>query len=190
MFKFFKTELGKEFLSQVIWLLVWLMVIVLLRWKLVGLPSLAIGSLLGVSLIDLDHLIYIFFIAPEEDNSVRVRALFKGGASGEAVRLMAETHYGRTKLSLHNAGAILILGIMSFWILSSSVSWIGKGMVTGMFLHLLKDHLEGLLEGREENVRETLFWPLRDGVPVAGARAFVIVMLLVFLGLSWMVVRG
>ena len=98
--------LKKLFKSQFLVTNVWLFIISSL-WLLRGhlltdLPFLWFGAWLGIFLLDLDHLLYVF-IYPEELTSLRVKYEFKHRKFKDALTLLADTAGERKKLAFHHA---------------------------------------------------------------------------------------
>lgn len=176
---------------------IWLVLVTLLRWLTRGYPawsplvtivSFWLGGLIGTFFLDIDHLIYTFVIYPQELTSLRVKRLLSQHKIKETLILLADTHEERNKLSFHNALFQPIFFVFCFWILTSTNSWFGKGLVMAIALHLLKDEIELLVLGREEHLRSWLFWQIKREISFQAQKAFVIVMFLVFLGLNLLLV--
>jgi hypothetical protein len=104
-----------------------------------------VGGALGLLLPDLDHLIYIFFIGPQELTSQRVIYLLRNRNLLGAVKLILETRAERKDLVLHSNLFLVVALILTFWILTSSSSVIGAGLVSGAMVHLLLDRVKTAL---------------------------------------------
>jgi len=100
-----------------------------------------IGGLLGTILPDLDHLIYIYFLSPQDLNSQRVNYLIGERNIFKSLQLLYETRYERTKPIFHTAYFQIIFLILTFLIVSSSGSLLGKGIVMAFSLHLIIDEV-------------------------------------------------
>lgn len=181
--------LKKEVRNHLLVTLVWLVVITLLRWDWQwNLILLWLGGLLGTFLIDLDHLLYALIIYPQEITSMRVKRLIDQRQFKEALVLLVDTQDERLKLSFHNALFQPILCIACFFVLTSTGSLFGSGLVMTMALHLLKDELELLLRGRGEHLRRLLFWQVKKEISLNQQKLFVMIMLLAFLGLNLLLI--
>lgn len=98
-----------------------------------------IGGLIGAILPDVDHLIYIYFLKPHELTSQRATRMLSRGEVWSTLNLLATTRSERTNLIFHNAAFQIIFLIFSFFVLSSSGSFLGRGIVLSFLLHLLVD---------------------------------------------------
>jgi hypothetical protein len=99
------------------------------------------GGLVGIFLPDIDHLIYILFIKPHELTSLRVMFLTKKKEIARAVSLLYVTRGERNDLIFHTIFFQLILFVLTFWMVSSSGSLFGQGLVLSFALHLFVDQI-------------------------------------------------
>jgi len=100
-----------------------------------------VGGVLGSIIPELDQLLYIFLINPQELSSQRVIYLIKNRNFTGALRLIIETKSERHNLIFHSDTFLVVSGILFIWILSSSGSILGSGIVLGLLTHLLIDRL-------------------------------------------------
>jgi hypothetical protein len=175
----------KEVTNHLLVTLAWLGIITFLRWSWHwNLILLWLGGFVGTFLLDTDHLLYTLIIYPQELTSMRVRRLLELRRFKEALVLLTDTQEERFKLVFHGALFQLTFFVFCFWVLTSTGSLLGAGLVMGMALHLLKDEFELLLLGREEYLRKWLFWQVKGEVSFYHQKLFVVLMLVVFLGLN------
>ena len=104
------------------------------------------GGLLGVFLPDLDHLVYVFFLQPQELTSQRVNFLMDKREVKRIITLLYETRSERRGLVFHTAFFQIIFLVLTFWIITSSGSLFGKGLVLSFSLHLLIDQMVDLID--------------------------------------------
>ncbi len=100
-----------------------------------------LGALIGSFLPELDSLIYIFFVNSQELTSQRVIFYFKKGSFLTALKLLFDTSAERVNLVFHSLSFITVLYILLFWLVTSSGSIFGKGVVFAMLLHLIVSEL-------------------------------------------------
>jgi hypothetical protein len=191
--------LEKELKSHYFVTLVWLATIVILR-LLVNLKvffsainflswlMFCLGTLLGTFILDADQLVSALFFYPESVAAKQVRQLFKQNKFKEIAFLLADTYQGRTKRPFHSAIFQVFFAVFSFWVITSTGYWLGKGMVMATGLHLLKDEIELLLKNRPELLRPWLFWQIKKEVSFQQQKVFVVIMLLLFLGLNLLLI--
>lgn len=178
-----KKLLKSQFLVTNVWLL-----IISSLWLLRGhspadLPLLWFGAWLGTFLLDLDHLLYVF-IYPEELTSLRVKYEFKHRNLKDALTLLTDTAGERKKLAFHHALFQLIFLFFCFFVLTSTESLFGAGLVMAIALGLLSDEIRFLSRGQGKGLRTWLWWPIGRKVSLKEQEAFVILMVLIFLGLN------
>lgn len=167
----------------------WLIIITFLRWEWhLNFFWFWTGSLIGIFLINLDHFIYLFFTNPHELTSQRIQRLWEQKRFKELIILASETTEERTRLAFHNAFFQIILFILCFFVLTSTNSLFGIGLVMGMALHLLKDEFYDWLFNKEERLNRWLFWPLKMEVSLQNQRIFLIGMLLFFIILNFFLI--
>lgn len=95
---------------------------------------------------DLDHLIYVFFLGPQELTSQRVSFLWGKGEYKRLIELLYETRGERKGLIFHTIFFQAIFLILTFWMMSSSSSLFGRGLVLSFALHLSVDQLVDIYE--------------------------------------------
>jgi hypothetical protein len=110
-----------------------------------------LGGFLGTILPDIDHFIYVFLLRPQELTSQRVSNLVGKQRPGQIIDLLYRTRAERTDLIFHTAMFQIFFLIFSFFIISSSGSFFGRGLVLAFSLHLLLDQYLDLKEKGEIN---------------------------------------
>lgn len=105
-----------------------------------------LGGVVGIFLPDLDHLLYVLFLKPEELTSQRVGSLVGKKAVWRAIQLLYETRNERRGLIFHTVLFQVIFLALTFWMISSSVSLFGRGLVLSFSLHLCIDQIVDLME--------------------------------------------
>lgn len=105
-----------------------------------------LGGITGIFLPDIDHVIYIYFVKPQELTSQRVNYLLDRHNLRRSVELLYETRTERHSLIFHSIFFQLIFLILTFWMMSSSGSLFGRGLVLSFALHLSVDQIVDLTE--------------------------------------------
>lgn len=131
-----KRELSIHF---VYWLIVFALIVLVKQYFSWFYLPFIIGGLLGVILPDLDHLIYVYFIRPQDLTSQRVNYLLNKSEVIRSVELLYETREERKELIFHTLLFEGILLVLMFWMLSSSSSMLGRGLAISFMLHLAVD---------------------------------------------------
>jgi hypothetical protein len=100
-----------------------------------------LGGIIGTLLPDIDHLIYVYFLRPQELTSQRVVYLMNKKDYRGAFRLLIETKNERTKLIFHTVIFQLIFLVLAFLIITSSGNLFGRGLVLAFLLHFSVDQM-------------------------------------------------
>lgn len=108
-----------------------------------------LGGLVGIVLPELDHIVYVFFSNPQEATSQRVQFLCKNKQFKRCARLLLSTRQERIGLIFHTILFRAIFFVLTFWVMTSSTSLFGKGIVLAFCLHLVIDQIDRFLEERE-----------------------------------------
>lgn len=120
-------------------------------WLNLSFWPLWLGGLLGTLLPDIDHLIYVYFLRPQELTSQRVNYMLGKRNVWGSLSLLAETRSERTKLIFHTATFQLIFLVLTFLVITSSGSMFGRGLVLAFSLHLLVDQAVDFMETGDLN---------------------------------------
>jgi hypothetical protein len=137
----------KELLTHLIyWLVFTALVVVIKRYFNINVLQFIFGGLIGTFLPDLDHIIYIYFIKPQDLTSQRVNYLVSKNELIRGVELIYETRTERRDLVFHTIFFQGIFFILMFLMLSSSASLFGRGLVLSFMLHLSVDQMIDLKE--------------------------------------------
>lgn len=107
------------------------------------------GGIAGNFLADTDHLIYIFFLGPQELTSQRVSFLLKRREILRVLSLLSETRKERTSLVFHTFLFQIIFFVFAFFIISSTTSIFVQGIVLALLLHLVVDQLSDYLDMKD-----------------------------------------
>jgi hypothetical protein len=101
-----------------------------------------VGGVLGMVFPYLDHLLYVFLLRPYELTSQRVINLVQRKDIKNAVKLLIDTKEERKDLTIHTLFFEIIFAILTFFVVTSSNSLLGRGLVLGFFLHLIIDQFK------------------------------------------------
>lgn len=138
-----KRELALHFVSTLLLLVI---IILFKRWFNLSYWPLVAGGVLGTFLPDIDHLIYVYFLAPQELTSQRIDSLAGKRDVGRLVALLYETRSERKNLIFHSFYFQVIFLVLMFFVISTSASAFGRGLVGAFFLHFIVDQMVDLKE--------------------------------------------
>lgn len=130
----------KELLIQLpFFIALFILVTVFKGWLSISYWPFWFGGLIGIFFPYFDHLLYVFLLRPYELTSQRAKFLFNNKKYNEGLRLLVDTKSERIDLVIHSVYFQIIFAILTFWVLTSSGSLLGRGIVIAFFLHLLID---------------------------------------------------
>lgn len=130
------TLLGRHFNWEILWF--WL------------------GGVIGTFLLDLDHLISIYTTEFNSERATLVRGEIERKRYKEAFKILILRHKELTQGVFHNALFQIVFLIFCFYILTTSVSLIAKGLVMAAALHLLVDEMMDF-----KNFKNWFFWNIK-----------------------------
>ena len=105
------------------------------------------GGILGTLLPDIDHFIYVYVVKPTEATSQKVAGLVSERKVLQSWDVLAKTRAERKELIFHTAHFQLVFLVFAIFIITSSPSLLGMGLVLAFMLHLLIDQIIDLIEG-------------------------------------------
>ena len=139
--------MSKEDFNKIIGLIILLVFITLIkRWFDYSYAIVWLGAIVGYYLPFIDHLFYAFIVRPDQEVSRNIRSLFSVRKAKQLVAYVKETQTQRDRLIIHTAYFQAVFMLLTFYILSSSGSLFGRGLVYGFSLRLLIEQLFEFME--------------------------------------------
>lgn len=174
--------LKKEVFSHLLVAFIYFAIVTILNFRLgFGLVFLWLGALVGTFLLDIDHVLRGLDSENKTWWAEKFRFLWNKRKYKEAIFYSAETHLEHRNLTFHSALFQPLLLILAFFVLTSTGSLFGSGLVMSMNLHLLKDEWQCFLE---EGELSFLFWQIKRKVDKSTQRLYLIVVTFFFSLLS------
>lgn len=149
--------------------------------------QLIIGFALGSVILDLDHLVYWYFLYPDKEESIQGKNFLKEGKFKQALALIGENHKAHTSLVFHHIYFQLTLVIVSFFIFLSTGSMLGKSLVLFMNFHLLTDQWQDYKN--PSHLKNWLFARINYTLSDQGIKIFLGGTTLLFLVLFYLIIR-
>jgi hypothetical protein len=177
------TAVRKELLRHFLAAFVFITLVLLAKgWFELTYLTIFLGGVVGTLLPDLDHLIYVFFLAPQELSSQRVGSMVAKRNFWEAVNFLAETRMERKELIFHTIFFQLLFIVVTFFVITSSGSVFGRGLVLAFSLHFLVDQL---VDFRETGGIDNWFYNSPLKIPEGKIKLYLwaVLAILLFLGL-------
>lgn len=97
------------------------------------------GLAWGAFFLDIDHLLYWFYLKPELEESQLAQTAWKKGDYKSLLKLLEQTHESHTNLIFHHYFFQIILTIISIFVFTSSSSIFAKSFLLAVNVHLLID---------------------------------------------------
>ena len=142
-----------------------------------------IGVLIGVLLVFLDRVAYVYSF-PAEQLSQQVDWYFKNKAYGKALSLLDSRRYEQVKLTFRSALFMVAWVPLAFFALTSTSGYAGKGVVMGVMFHIIYD-MWRLHKRSPEQLNIRLFWQIKRTISNEEQMVFMWVMTVVFVFFSW-----
>ncbi len=99
----------------------------------------------------LDHFIYAFFLNPTMEASQQAARLANSKKYAKALNTLLASHSQQDRLIFHSALFQIIFLIFSFFVVTSTRSLFGRGIVFGVLTHLLVDMSGDLVKSSSIN---------------------------------------
>ncbi len=132
-----KHEIRRYFLPSIIVFTIILPIWILNKVAWYQFIFLFFGLFWGSFFIEIDHLIYWFFLRPELEESQLARIAWKKKDFRSLFKLFQSTHYQHTSLIFHHYFFQIILTLVSFFIFTSTPNIFIKAFTLATGLHLL-----------------------------------------------------
>lgn len=115
-----------------------------------------LGTVVGVLILYLDPLAAAFLTSPQLPFSQKIKQMMKEKRYKEVTCEVILYHPLQEQPLAHSALFQTVLVLVSFYLVTSSGSLFGAGLVLGMVLHLVRDDLK--LWKNPDKLKKMLFW--------------------------------
>jgi hypothetical protein len=140
----------KEILTQLLFFLSFFLLISLIKhWFSFIYLYFWFGGLIGLALPIIDHILYAYVLRPDEVVSERIRFMIRNREFKSVFNYIIATKRERSKLIFHTAYFQIIFLILTFFVITSSGSLFGRGLVLAFSLHLLIEELSDFMDRRD-----------------------------------------
>jgi hypothetical protein len=139
----------KELLPQFLFLAIYFLLITLVkRWFSILYLPFWIGGFVGMFLPYIDHLIYIYFLRPQEEVSGRLKLMLSQRKFKSAFEFFVGINGKGTRKIFHTVHFQLIFLTLTLLVVTSSDSLFGIGLVLGFALHLWTTQLKDFMNDK------------------------------------------
>lgn len=172
-----KSELKRHLLPLLILFLLISLIWILQKTVWYQYIYLFFGFLWGSFFLDLDHLLYWFYLRPDLEESRLAALAWKKGDFASLLKLLESTHKGHTSLVFHHYFFQIVLILISFFVFTSTSNVFAKAFLLALNLHLLVDEITDLRED-SAHLQNWLFARENKQIPLSYLKYFVGIILL------------
>ena len=136
------------------------------------------GFVWGSFFLDIDHLIYWFYLEPNLDESRLAQSAWKKGDFKSLLKLLESTHNHHTNLIFHHYFFQIIITFISFFVFTSSSSIFIKAFLLAMNIHLLVDEFKDY-QSDPEHLKFWLFAREKQQLPTDSLKYYLLIFLII-----------
>jgi hypothetical protein len=141
-----RESMRKELTLQILFYLVYFLLIILIKgWFSLSYLPFWFGGLIGLFLPYADQLIYIYFLKPNDPVSSNLKLLIAKGKYRKVSEIFVGNSGAVTRAILHTAHFQIIFLLLTIFVITSSGSIFGVGLVLAFFLHLFVTQLRDFM---------------------------------------------
>lgn len=149
----------EAFIHFSFWFSIFVFISVVKRYFVLSYWPFWVGGIIGTILPDLDHVLHFYLIKPYELTSQRFIQMIKSREMLRSVQLLYETRSERKNLIFHSKFFQILFLVVTFWVMSSSGSFFGRGVALAFAIHLTIDQMMDIYEFTTvENKNERIYW--------------------------------
>jgi len=136
------------------------------------------GLFWGSFFLDIDHLIYWFYLEPNLEESRLAQITWKKGDFKSLIKLLESTHKNHTNLIFHHYFFQIIITLISFFVFTSSSGIFPKAFLLAINLHLLTDEIKDFLTN-PEHLKLWLFAREKKQLPTSALKYYLMTLVII-----------
>jgi hypothetical protein len=136
------------------------------------------GLLWGSFLLDIDHLIYWFYLEPNLDESGLAQIAWKKGDYKSMLKLLESTHTTHINLIFHHYFFQIVITLISIFVFTSSSSIFAKAFLLAINIHLLIDEIKDFYQD-SEHLKLWLFAREKKQLPTDSLKYYLLTFLVI-----------
>ncbi|GEM_PF-1356897 len=144
-----------------------------------------VGGFLGWHFLFLDKIVYFYFLHPELPSTQQAKKVMENHGLRAWLKLMINEKV-EEKLTLRSLLFQLVFWVLAIFTVTSTASFLGKGLVMGLGLHLLIEEWQ-LQLSNPLILNKRLFWQLKRTVSLEEQKYYLGIMTLLFLFLTLLI---
>ena len=142
------------------------------------------GGLIGWNFLFLDQLIWVYFTQPNNKISEEVRFLFTQKKWKQGIEVLKVKEYEMERLAFKSVLFQICWLVLVFFVLTSTSSLLGKGIIMGVGLHLLLKEWQDFKKWRRF---DWLFWQIKREITLKEQKFYLYILTTFFILLSFIV---
>jgi hypothetical protein len=143
------------------------------------------GGFLGWHFLFLDKIVYFYFLHPELPSAQQAEIVMKNHGLKAWLKLMIKEKV-EEKLTLRSLLFQLAFWVLAIFTVTSTASFLGKGLVMGLGLHLLIEEWQ-LQLNNPLNLNKRLFWQLKRTVSLEEQKYYLGITTFLFLFITLLI---
>lgn len=147
------------------------------------------GLGLGSLFLDIDHLIYWFYLKPNTEESRTAQSIIKSKKFISAVRFLNQTRKNHTSLVFHHFFFQVILALISFFVYTSSKNIFILSFLLALNVHLLVDEVEDFIYN-PKHLQDWLFAREEKQLPIEQVQYYLILFIFFSLFFIFLLIRS
>jgi hypothetical protein len=184
-----KHEFRYHLLGTVVLFVIISIFLVIFRVGNLQLLSLALCLFLGSFFLDIDHLIFWFFLKPNLEESRLARLALKNKDFKSVYRLLKASHRTHQNLIFHHYFFQVILAIFTIFILTSTTNFLVASFLIALNLHLIIDEVIDYLYD-PKILQKWLFAREENQLPIKYLNRYIFVFIFVFILFLVLLIRS
>jgi len=140
-----------------------------------------IGGLIGFFLLDVDHLLDVFFLHPDDPASQQVKQALKSRNWSKVWEVLIATAPQRRHLVLHTIIFEVVIAVLAIYVATSSGGLFPKALILAFWFRILTEQIR---EYMSTGKMASWFWQIKDPVPPNLQAVFLAVGLIVWIIIS------
>jgi len=148
-----------------------------------------LGLLVGSLILDIDHLIFWFYLRPNLEESRLALMAWKKGDFRSLLKLLESTHLNHTNLIFHHYFFQVVMVIISFFVFTSSEFIFAKAFLLAVNIHLLFDEFNDFFQN-PRHLQDWLFARENKQLPLNSLKPYLIFFTLISLVFTYLLISS
>lgn len=147
-----------------------------------------LGLLTGSFFLDIDHLVFWFYLRPNLEESRLALVAWKKGDFRSLLKLLESTRFNHTNLIFHHYFFQVVIALISFFVFTSSSFVFAKAFLLAINIHLLVDEINDFFQN-PKYLQNWLFARENKQLPVSSLKPYLIIFTLISLIFTYLLIN-